>query len=306
MKIRGIPPMQFLRELYAKISEDNVYNGAAALGFYLTLAIFPAMILLMGLIPFLPIPRVDTAIMDLMRQTLPADAASMFTKVLEEVMKKESGGIVSVGALGTLWAASTGMYAIMQQLNITYDVKEARSFIRARLVAIGLSLLFGALMITAFSLIVMGGIAQDWLGERFGFSDALLTFFASLRWVIIVLAILLAFSLTYYLAPNVRGQRFVFITPGGVVATILLLIASVGFAIYAQNFADYSAVYGGIGAVVALMMWLYIAGLVMLVGSEVNVLVEHHSPKGKQIGERAPGQPAAEKPHRQSESPVRS
>jgi membrane protein len=294
-----IPLGQFLRELNAKINEDNVFNGAAALGFYLTLAIFPAMILTMGLIPFLPIPRVDMAITDLLHQALPGEAAAMFTNVVEEVMDKQSGGIVSVGALGTLWAASTGMYAIMQQLNITYDVKEARSFIRARVVAIALSLMFGFMMLMTFSLIVLGGIVQDWIGERFGFSGALLMFFAVLRWVIIVLSVLLAFSLTYYLAPNVKKQKFKFVTIGGVAATVLLLVASAGFAIYVQSFAEYSAVYGGIGAMVALMMWLYIAGLVMLIGSEINVLVEHHSPEGKEIGERAPGQPAAARPHRQ-------
>jgi membrane protein len=298
MTVRGIPLRQFLRELNAKISDDNVFNGAAALGFYLTLAIFPAMILLMGLIPYLPIPRVDMAIMDLLKQALPADASSMFTKVIQEVMQKQHGGVVSVGALGTLWAASAGMYAIMQQLNITYGVKEARNFVKARLVAIGLSLLFGALLVAMFSLVVLGGVVQDWIGERFGFSQALLTFFAVMRWVIIVLAMLLTFSLTYYFAPHVEDQKFAFVTPGGVAATILLVLASIGFAIYAQNFAEYSAVYGGIGAVVALMMWLYIAGLVMLIGSEVNVLVEHHSSEGKQIGERAPGQASGEKPAR--------
>ncbi|MEJ7932236.1 YihY/virulence factor BrkB family protein [Ramlibacter sp. AN1015] len=300
MNIRGISLRQFGGELNSKISEDNVFNGAAALGFYLTLAIFPAMIMVMSVIPYLPIPRVDQAIMDLLRQSLPQDAASMFTGIVEDVTSDQRGGLLSVGALGTLWAASTGMYAIMQQLNITYDVKEARSFLRARAVAIALSILFGLLMLVSFSLIVLGGVAQDWIGNRFGVSDALLTFFAVLRWVIIVLSILLAFSLTYYLAPNVKEQRFAFVTPGGIVATLLLMVASVGFAIYVQSFAEYSAVYGSIGAVVALMMWLYIAGLVMLIGSEINVLYEHHAPEGKQIGERAPGEPAGQRPHRQA------
>jgi len=294
----SIPLRQLLRELYAKISQDNVFSGAAALGFYLTLAIFPAMILTMGLVPFLPVPRVDMAITDMLHQALPGDAASMFTNVVQEVMSKEGAGIVSVGALGTLWAASTGMYAIMQQLNITYGVKEARSFIRARLVAIALSLLFGCMMLLTFSLVVLGGIIQDWVGERFGFSDALLMFFAVLRWVIIVVSVLLAFSLIYYLAPNVRQQKFKFVSIGGITATVLLLVASGGFAFYVQKFAAYSALYGGIGAVVALMMWLYIAGLVMLIGSEVNVLMEHHSPEGKAIGERAPGEPAGGRPQR--------
>jgi membrane protein len=299
MILKGVPIRRFLRQVKDKATDDNIFNGAAALGFYLTLAIFPAMILVMSVIPYLPIQNVDDAIMGLLRQALPRSAAEMFEGVVEEVMAQQRGGLVSLGALATLWATSTGMYAIMQQLNITYDVKEARSFLRARAVAIGLSLLFGGLILVAFSLIVLGGVAQDWIGQRFGFSDALLAFFAALRWVIIVLSLLLAFSLTYYLAPNVEEQKFVFVTIGGATATVMLLIVSIAFAFYVQNFANYSAVYGGIGAVIALMLWLYFAGLAMLIGSEINVLVEHHSTEGKDIGERAPGVPAAQRPRRQ-------
>ena len=285
----GVPAGQFMRELYQECMEDDILNGAAVLGFFLTLAIFPAMILTLAVIPYLPIANVDTAIMDLLRQALPADAANMFTDVVNEVANEQRGGLLSFGALATLWATSTGMYAVMQQLNISYDVQEARSFVHARLVAIGLSLMFGVLIISAFSLIVLGGVMQDWLGERFGFSEALLMFFASLRWVIIAAVLLLAFALVYYLAPNVK-QRFAFVTVGSVTGTALLVIASLGFAWYAQGFGDYSATYGSVGAVIALMMWLYIAGIAILVGSEINALIEHHSPEGKDKGERAPGQ----------------
>jgi membrane protein len=181
-----------------------------------------------------------------------------------------------------------GMYAIMQQLNITYDVKEARSFVRARATAIMLSLLFGLLVIGAFSLIVLGGIIEDWIGTRLGFSDALIMFFAVFRWIVIVLALLLGFAMIYRYAPNVE-QKFAFITPGSVLGVILLIIVSLGFAIYTSNFADYSATYGSIGAVIILMLWLYIAGLVILIGSEINALLEHYSSKGKRKGEKDPG-----------------
>ncbi len=286
----GVPLPQFLKELYHEATEDDILNGAAVLGFFLTLAIFPAMILTMAVIPYLPIPNVDQAIMDLLRQTLPADAANMFTSVVEEVTSEQRGGLLSFGALATLWATSTGMYAVMQQLNISYDVTEARGFVHARLVAIGLSMLFGVLVIGAFSMIVMGGVVQDWLGAQFGVSGWVLAFFAGLRWVIIVAALLLGFSLIYYLAPNVK-QKFAFVTPGSIVGVLLLMLSSLAFAWYAQRFADYSATYGSIGAVIALMMWLYIAGIAILIGSEINALVEHHSPEGKDKGERAPGQP---------------
>lgn len=281
MQIHGIPVGEFLRQLKDKSQQDNLLNGAAALGFFLTLAIFPAMIMVMSVIPYLPIPRVDQAIMDLMRQALPRQAFGVFSSVVQGVLSEQRGGLLSLGAIATLWAASTGMYAIMQQLNITYGARQRRGFLHARAVAIGLSLMFGALMLVAFSLIVLGGIAQDWLGSHFGFSAALLDFFAALRWIIIVLSLTLAFSLTYYFAPNVDDRKFEFITIGGAAGTVLLMAASIGFAVYVQNFAHYSAVYGGIGAVIALMLWLYIAGLSLLIGSEINVLVRRYAGAGR-------------------------
>lgn len=294
MKLHGVPIVQFLRELNIKTRDDTLFNGAAALGFYLTLALFPALILVMGAIPYLPIPRVDQAIMDLLGQVLPQQAYGLVQEVITQVLVERRGGLLSFGALGTLWAASSGMYAIMQQLNVTYGVKEGRAFIRARAVAIGLSLLFGALMLLAFSLIVLGGVAQDWLGRYIGRSAWLLGFFATLRWVIIVLSVVLAFSLMYWLAPNVRDQRFRLLTVGGTVATVLLLAASVGLAVYVQNFANYDKVYGSIGAVIALMLWLYMAGLSLLLGSEVDVLLARHAARREPVPGRGRAAPAAQ------------
>ncbi len=287
--LNGVPPWQFAKELYTEINDDDIFNGAAALGFYLMLAIFPAMIFVMAVLPYLPIPHIDEAIMDLLRQALPANASQMFIGVVQEVTNQPRGGLLSFGLLATLWATSSGMYAVMQQLNITYDVTEARGFVRARLTAVGLSLLFTVLVIGAFALVVAGGLLQDWLGSRFGFGSGLLWLFAAFRWLVILAGLLLGFALIYYLAPNVK-QKFVFITPGSLIGVLLLALASLGFAWYAQNFGDYDATYGSIGAVIVLMLWLYIAGLTILVGSEINALVEHHAPDGKEKGERVEGE----------------
>ncbi len=289
--IHGISIKQFLLDLNQEISNDNVFNGAAALGFYMTLAIFPAMILLMTIIPYLPIDRVDEAIMDLLGQALPPEAYELFEGVVMEVTGERRGGLLSFSLLGTLWATSTGMYGIMQQLNITYNVKEDRSFVRVRVTALILSLLFGLLVIGAFSLIVLGGLIEDWIGNLLGTTGALLIFFAVFRWVVIVFAMLLGFAIIYRFAPNVE-QKFRFITPGSLIGAALLILVSLGFAAYTSNFADYDATYGSIGAVIILMLWLYITGLVILFGSEINVLLEHYSPKGKLKGEKKEGEQA--------------
>lgn len=287
--VYGIPWKRFLRELYQEINDDDIFNGAAALGFWLTLAVFPAMIFLMAILPYLPVARVDQAIMDLLRQALPDTAAQMFAGVVDEVTREQRGGVLSFGLVATFWAASAGMYAVMQQLNVTYDVTEGRSFLKARGTSLGLSLLFGVLVVGAFSLVVLGGVMQDWIGSHFGTSDLLLTFFAIFRWVMIVLALLLGFALIYYLGPDVK-QEFKFITPGSALATLLLVAASLAFKVYATNFGDYNATYGSIGAVIILMLWLYIAGLVILLGSEINALIEHYAPEGKEKGEKVEGE----------------
>ncbi|SDB46708.1 membrane protein [Desulfonatronum thiosulfatophilum] len=286
--INGVSMKQFVLDLNQEINNDNVYNGAAALGYYLTLAIFPGIILLMTIIPYLPIDRVDEAIMDLLGQALPEEAYDMVAGVVTDVTANRRGGLLSFSLLGTIWAASTGMYAIMQQLNITYGVNEARSFIRARATALILSLLFGLLVVGAFSLIVLGGIIEDWMGTRLGMSDTLIMAFAAFRWVVIVLALFLGFALIYRYAPNVE-QKFKFITWGSVFGVTMLIIVSLGFSIYTSNFADYDATYGSIGAVIILMLWLYVAGLVILVGSEINAVLEHYSSHGKRKGEKKEG-----------------
>lgn len=260
-------------EVYRALEHDGVFNGAAALGFYLTLAIFPAMIVLMAMIPYLPLARVDDAILDLLRQALPPSAASMFADVIAQVASERRGGVLSIGLAATLWAASTGMHAIMQQMNIAYDVPEGRPFLRARATALGLTLLFAVFVLGAFSLIVLGGVIQDWFGSRLGFNDLLLGFFVVFRWVIILLALQIAFALIYYLAPN-RRSRLVLVDAGSVTAVIVLIAASLALQFYVSRFAHYDATYGSIGAVIVLMLWLYMAGFAMLLGAEINAALE--------------------------------
>jgi membrane protein len=278
--LRHLPWKQLAHDLNEQIGDDNVFNGAAVLAFYLTLAIFPALIFLLTMLPYLPIAQLDQEIMDLLNQALPPEAASMLEDTVRRIATKRQGGLLSFGFLGTLWAASTGMYAVMRQLNITYNVKEARSFIKGRSIALLLTLLFGVLVIGVFALIVMGGIVQDWLAEFVGRQRALLTFFAVLRWVIIVGALLIGFDLIYYLAPNVQ-QKCRWLTAGAVFGVTVMVLASLGFRLYIMHFTDYEATYGALGAMIVLMLWFYVVGLVLLVGSEINVVLEQHLCNGE-------------------------
>jgi membrane protein len=197
------------------------------------------------------------------------------------------GGLLSFGFAAALWSSSTGMYAFMRQLNVAFNVAERRPFLKARLTALLLTLLFCVLVLGAFSLIVLGGVLQDWIGSHVGFSTPMLAAFAIFRWIVIVSGLLLAVAAIYRLAPN-RRQPFRLFTAGGITATTLLVGTSFAFSVYTANFAHYSAVYGSVGAVVVLMLWLYFAGLVILVGAEINVVIERAKPDAAMTLRRKP------------------
>lgn len=269
------PWKEIAKDLARQIYRDDVFNGAAALGFYLTLAVFPGLIFLLSLLPYLPIPHLDHAIMGLLARALPQEAADLLEGTVRHIVSERKGRLLSFSFLGMLWVASTGMYAVMQQLNHTYNVVEARPMLKARATSILLTLLFGAIVVGLFALVIMGGFLQDWIAHFVGQKPAMLWLFAFLRWGLILATLLLGFSLIYYLAPNVE-QPLRLITPGSVFAVAVLLLASQAFRVYIEHFANYEATYGAIGAVIVLMLWFYLAGLVLLIGSEINVVFDQH------------------------------
>jgi cation diffusion facilitator family transporter len=282
----------FARELYQEIQADEIATGAAALAFYWMLALFPAAIFSLSLLPFLPIPDLSQALFDLLDQLLPGASASLFRDTVQHIVTARNSGLLSFGLLFTVWSASSGLYAVMQQLNRVYGVKEARSFWKGRGVAIALTLLFLALLIMTFGLVIFGGVMQEWIANRLGWSSALRAFFATLRWLLIALAVCCAFAAVYRLAPNQSRPLRVF-SPGTLCATAGLLLASFGFRTYVSSFSSFDATYGGLGAAIILLVWLFLLGWVILLGAEIDDLLEK---RARTAPARAPSRASAERP----------
>jgi membrane protein len=264
----------FGKDLLAKIKKDRITNGAAALAFYWMLALFPAAIFVLTLLPYLPVQNLEQAIMDLLKQAMPGDAAGMFEQTVRNIVSSRKAGLLSFGFVFTLWSASSGLYAVMQELNAVHDVVETRSFLKARGVALLLTLSCVVLVLGALALAVAGGVIQSWLGGALGFSSVLLVLFAALRWVIIAGALLLALAVVYHFGPAVKERRFALISRGTIAGTAALALASLAFRLYVGNFGSYDKTYGSLGAVIALLMWLFVTGLVLLFGAEVDVLAQ--------------------------------
>jgi membrane protein len=262
-----------VRQFWLEFRDDRLSNGAAVLAFYMMLAVFPTAIFGLSSLRYLPIPDLQRAIFDLLQQVLPRSASELFRTTVQDVLSKEHPALLSFGLLFAIWSASTGLYAVMQQLNAVYGVSEQRPYWKTRAISVLLMGLFLLLVVVTFGLVIFGGALQDWLAELLGWSPLLRLIFAAFRWVVIVLFLLAAFALMYRLGPDVESA-FKLFRPGNLVATLGLLLSSFAFKLYATNFASYDGMYGGLGAAIVLQLWLFIVGWVTLLGGVINVALE--------------------------------
>lgn len=279
--------MEFLKTLWNEIQDDNVFNGAAALAYFFMLAIFPAAIFVLSLLPYLGIPHLQQAIVDLLNQVLPHPSAVLLRETVEQVISGRKGGLLTFGLLFTIWSASSGIDAAIEQVNMAYDRTDRRSYFKVRGISVLLMLFFSLLVVVSLSLVIFGGVVQSWVASLIGWSQPLRIFFATLRWIILGIALLLGLAVIYRFGPDV-DVKFRFISPGNVAGAILIALASVGVRFYVLKFGNESATYGDLGALVILMLWLYLAAIALLVGSEINALQELHKTRQSELDHSGP------------------
>lgn len=296
---KPLASINFSKRLLAEVQRDRVSNAAAALAFYMMLAVFPAAIFGLSLLPYLPIPHLSEAIFDLLQQLMPDSAAQLFTGTVHRIASERNSGLLSFGLLFAIWSASSGVNALMQQLNVVYGVEEDRSFLRARAVALLLTLLFFVLTVVAFGLVIFGGVLQSWLADYLGWSPVLRAVFAVFRWAVIALALVSALALVYRLAPNAKHPMRI-LRAGEIVAALGFLGASLGFKLYVAYFGSYDSTYGSLGAVIVLLLWMFIVGFVILLGGEINDMLyrERHA-------ENKPSGASGEQHERDDAAPTR-
>ena len=260
------------------VLRHHTLQVSAALSFYFVLAIFPCLIFLSAVLSFIPL-HLFTHIVYLMDRVLPADAMKMLTVVLNDVLSSRHGALLSFGMLGTIWVASAAFDALIEALDIAYDVEHGRPLWRSRLLAIGLAATCGALLLTALAVTVAGPRFGEWLASRFALSAVFVLIWPGLRWTIAICFTILTVEVLYFLAPNVK-QRFVATLPGAVLSVAVWNILSHLLGLYFRHVANFNRTYGTLGGFVALMMWMYWASFVLLVGAELNAELAKESKEG--------------------------
>lgn len=256
------------------MQHDCILDGAAILAFFFMLAVIPAAIFLLSLLPVLAIPHLRQALVDLLHQVLPAQAAQLFDGAVRYVSGGKKG-LMTFGIVFSLWSGSSGTYALVEQINRIRAVTDTRPFWKARGLAILLILFYAVLVIGSISLVIFAGAIQSWVASLIGWSHALRIVFATLRWIIIAAALLLALAVAYFVAPDAK-TKFRFLSTGNVVAAIVIALASAGFRFYVANFGNYSAAYGSLASIIILMLWMYMTGIAVLLGCEINSIRRSH------------------------------
>jgi membrane protein len=292
-KLSGIKGGVLAKRIWSEIQKDDVFGRAAQLSYYFLLALFPLLIFLTSIIGMLigSAAGLRSSLFSYLAEVMPPSAFQLIDSTMLEISKSSTGGKLSFGLLAALWAASNGMGAITEALNVAYGVKETRPWWKHRLMAIGLTVALSLLIITALLLVLYGGKIVDILAANFELGSLFVVTWKIARWPIVLAFMLLAFALIYYFAPDLREQKWAWITPGAVVGVFLWLLASFGFRLYLNFFDSYSNTYGSLGAVIILMLWLYLTGVAVLVGGELNAELENMAaavgaPDAKKEGEK--------------------
>jgi membrane protein len=283
------------KRVWGEIQEDDVFGRSAQLAYYFLLALFPLLLFLTSVIGLVMGSGTGLrhSLFNYLSRVLPGDAFKLVDSTMFEVSKSSGGGKVAFGILAALWAASNGMGAVTQALNVAYDVEESRPWWKQRLTAVGLTVALSVLIISALVLVLYGGRIIEHVAGGYGFGEAFTLTWKVLQWPIALAFILLAFALIYYLAPDLHDQKWTWVTPGSAIGVGLWLLISFGFRLYLHFFDSYSATYGSLGAVIVLMLWLYLTGAAILIGGEFNSEIENAAakagaPDAKEKGEKAP------------------
>jgi membrane protein len=280
-RLLHLPPRHLVGTLFKKIQEDDITGLGAEIAYNAIFAI-PAFLLFLVTLAavvnqFTGVP-VAGSLQTIIAERAPADTRPLLEELVQGVIGRVSGLAVSIGAITTivlaLWGGAGGMDAVIKAFNHAYDVKETRPFVRQKLTSIGLTLLSAILVVSAFVLFVFGGNIGAWVANLFGLGSVFTLVWNLLRWPLAIIFIAFLLAVVYYFGPNIQ-QSFRWISPGSIVATILWLLIVLGFKFYLLVSNPGSA-YGVAGSVLVLLFFLYLSGMIVVLGAEINAVLEKH------------------------------
>jgi len=270
----GLPMYDVTVFFFKGITRGSINNRASSLSFTFFLALFPTIIFFFTLIPYIPIHNFQDTLLQMMKDVFPEKAFTAAKSTLEDIIKRQHGGLLSVGFVLALYFATNGVNGVIEAFNSTYHSIETRSWIKQRLISIFLVIVISLLIVIAIALITSGSALLKYLHlHHYLRSYFVFLLMNIINWIVIFFTIFCAISFLYYYAPA-KKERFRFISAGSSLATLLFVATSLGFNFYVNNFAKYNALYGSIGTLIVVLMWIYINALIILIGFELNASIK--------------------------------
>ena len=279
---------QLVRRTSAEVFKDDVLGMAGQLAYFFVLSLFPALIFFVSLVAYLP-GDMPGQLVTALEPLLPNAAMEIVKEQITALAAAETQSLLTFGLLVAIWSSSAALIAIISTLNRAYDITEGRPWWKVRLIAIALTLVLATVVIVALGLLILGPLLASRMGGWFGFGPMFETAWNLVRWPVIFLLVSFGIALVYYHAPD-ADQEWIWITPGSILATLLWIAASLGLRLYLQVAGSFNETYGTLGGAMVVLLWLYVTGIAILVGGELNAEIEHASPGGKAPGEKRPGQ----------------
>jgi membrane protein len=249
--------------------------------------LFPLLIFLAAAIAYIPVPDLFNQMLDLMAKFVPPESMGTVRQILSSVMNPPRSGLLSFGLLATLWAATGGFSAMIEALNVAYDVDETRPYWKTRLLSFGLAFVVGGLMLLGLMFTMLGPHFGEWLANHQHVGPIFAAIWPYLRWAIIFVTIVFAVELLFFWGPNVK-QRFVCTLPGALIGVSGWALSSYALGIYISEYAHYNKTYGTLGGAIGLMLWLYVSATAILAGAEINS--ELLKAAGKRLPMKEPAQ----------------
>ena len=270
----GIPISDVIKFVIRGFQKGVLVTRASSIAFNLLMAILPSTIFLATLIPFIPVPNFQEELIKLFENMLPANAYNLMETTIIDIITNKSGSLLVAMFIATIIFSTNGIHAVIHAFVVTSHSFKPRSWINQRKVSI-LLLLIGLMMFAlAGIMIIFGKMTVNRLVELEILEKSLvISILVFLKWIVVILLLFLAISFLYYLAPA-RRRDFRFITPGSTLATMLFIITSLGFSAYVNNFGQYNKLYGWIGTLIVILIWLYLNSIALLIGFELNVSIK--------------------------------
>ncbi len=293
--------VDFFKLTSKEVSEDHVSAFAGNLTYKTLFAIFPFFTFLLSLLGLFNAKSLVNSMIDYLSGVMPESAATFIEDQLLSITRSQAESAFTLSAIISialaLWGVSGAFRSIMEAMNVMYEVEEDRPFWKVYGLSIFMSLAVIILMLGAFGIVIFGGSVGGGLAGAIGLGSVFQTVWSIVQWPIVACIVLFTFALIYYFAPAAK-QKFSWISPGAVLAFVFWLIFSLLFSFYVGNFGSYSATYGSLAGVIILMLYIYYSALIMLVGAEMNQVIEWHIPGGKDEGEKVPEEDRKPNVHR--------